>query len=519
MSFQTSSTTSLSPYSSSADGLRVGPIACLPDDLLHEVFWMVASHPFVSGDTDSGSTGCIPLSHVCRYWRDVALASPQLWSFLYLSTRSNLAMLREFLVRSKNAPLCVRLSGPQSVWDPIEDIVRMAYAISVHTGRMLEFHAVGFLPDHMKAILLPFTYPAPQLRTLRLHAGAPMTHSAIFDNWMPLLRDVSVMEIAIPWSSYKGLTELILTDQTIPSSKEILWTLRNSPLLETLCLRTHGPMSDHLDDSESSPIELTRLRKLSLESTHGLDDVLHILSRLSFSQATLVDCRFHGRHYDQIDIGQYCSSMRAIASDVQHAYIQFMRTWDDTRIVVIKSTYGNIELGWQWQQDEDDDESRLENVGFAAMRFPALLSLNIHIYAFRLREDQWVDLFIHVSALFTMEIDVRSVHESTGHAFFRALSAVPVTNHETHKVVCPSLSHLIISRINDSEDFVWTDLVVCLRDRAKRGARRLLLLEITHRSKNKFPPELRTELGSLVDKVTICHRPLVFNNSVSSTSA
>ena len=50
-------------------------ISRLPDEILEEIFWN-------THDEDLGSIRCIYPSRVCCRWRQVALRSPRLWSYI-----------------------------------------------------------------------------------------------------------------------------------------------------------------------------------------------------------------------------------------------------------------------------------------------------------------------------------------------------------------------------------------------------------------------------------------------------
>ncbi|KAF9814800.1 hypothetical protein IEO21_04908 [Rhodonia placenta] len=97
------------------------PVNRLPVEILSEIFHQVlppfqlASYlkslspqsflvwdPFFDfKDTDA----LLPLTHVCRWWRDVALDTPTLWTTLFGSSHS--AAIDEYRLRSKSAPLKV----------------------------------------------------------------------------------------------------------------------------------------------------------------------------------------------------------------------------------------------------------------------------------------------------------------------------------------------------------------------------------------------------------------------------
>src|ERR1700720_118219 len=82
---------------------RQAPIGCLIDDILEIIFDIHVTR--VYNEETKNAKNVLKLTHVCGWWRDVALACPQLWSNIQVCQP---CLAREFL--SRRGP-----SGPISL--------------------------------------------------------------------------------------------------------------------------------------------------------------------------------------------------------------------------------------------------------------------------------------------------------------------------------------------------------------------------------------------------------------------
>ncbi|KIL58769.1 hypothetical protein M378DRAFT_188166 [Amanita muscaria Koide BX008] len=104
-----------------------GPISptslCFIDMLPTEILCMIFD--YFSHLTSSGR-GQIPpivlLSHISRHWRHVALGAPNLWDRLDIYNFRQPQVLRDFLSRSHNRSLIIRIDIPQTVFWSGDDI-------------------------------------------------------------------------------------------------------------------------------------------------------------------------------------------------------------------------------------------------------------------------------------------------------------------------------------------------------------------------------------------------------------
>ncbi|KAI0045364.1 hypothetical protein FA95DRAFT_1476973, partial [Auriscalpium vulgare] len=85
------------------------PIARLPSEILARIFSFAArAEPIPGGYSTSPASkrmGWIKVTHVCHYWREVALAHPALWERVSFSIGPE--WTEELLARSKGAPIIV----------------------------------------------------------------------------------------------------------------------------------------------------------------------------------------------------------------------------------------------------------------------------------------------------------------------------------------------------------------------------------------------------------------------------
>jgi hypothetical protein len=277
----------------------------LPDELLVEIFTALAfivRPPFGQmGETGpSAGISWLAVAKVCRRWRNIALWTPKLYSFI--DARS-VAITRIFLRRSNNVPVNVYMESEASS----VDVHGTMTEIKPHFSRVKE---LGFRARYQSLLVLAShigSLPAPMLESLHLEQITVRRilalHEAIvipqiFNGHTPALRRLYLALISIPWTSpiFSGLTELHLLLQhssTSPSIDTFLQVLENCPLLETLTLVRAGP-SLHVDLLEYPPpvqvAELTRLREIYLQLSRPID-TQYVLAHLVIpSTATITIC-------------------------------------------------------------------------------------------------------------------------------------------------------------------------------------------------------------------------------------
>ena len=114
----------------------------LPDDLLEEIFSNCIR-------VESGSRDCVPLSHVCVRWRNVALGASRLWSHVVAHGEVNQSLLRLILERSLDAPLDIILCNKFSFENDHPD-----NPVNVATIRDMYSLVLSRLPDMRRLLIV-----------------------------------------------------------------------------------------------------------------------------------------------------------------------------------------------------------------------------------------------------------------------------------------------------------------------------------------------------------------------------
>ncbi|KAH9942921.1 hypothetical protein B0H21DRAFT_695813 [Amylocystis lapponica] len=283
------------PYIPPSDGRC--PIDQLPIELLSFVFKIGTEESYEDGEddsddeesTDSDDFGRpkfqLLVSHVCRRWRAVALRTPALWTKIVFGCegdRDNYAMAREYLERSKTAPITVILDLDLTIPEEETEDDGPAFYEFDRTKRILEcviphvshwriFQVIISEYALMNAILVKLgdCAGAPLLEVLWLshchaghHADFQPEHLKeqtfiLFGGNAPLLTDVRLQGVHLDWRRSQflsGLTDLGLVHHAgdvRPSYADFARILRDSPGLTTLSLHLSGPAGGPVDWFES----------------------------------------------------------------------------------------------------------------------------------------------------------------------------------------------------------------------------------------------------------------------------
>ncbi|EMD39114.1 hypothetical protein CERSUDRAFT_93156 [Gelatoporia subvermispora B] len=237
---------------------NAAPIGRLPDDIVHEVMLLVMLEQCCLNS--SAIDPWLDISQVCRYWRRLALASPQLWRHLDIRTRSSPALVREMLKRSRGLTLCVHL------WGLVEcaDTTGVLPIVALETFRIEEFAASGYTDVEMKETILPtFAFQAPALRRLSIITSGASIGDMIFNSKMSSLNEVRLEGIALLSCHYHKLTNIILHDHPALFISHPSKMLRASPDLKMFVL-SFDSLFDSTDDDDPSiaqstaPIEMSK---------------------------------------------------------------------------------------------------------------------------------------------------------------------------------------------------------------------------------------------------------------------
>ena len=113
---------------------RRSPIACLPVEILSHIFLLAAHTPDedveppedeISPCLSSSSTSPSVLAAVCRHWREVAIATPRLWTricvtigdIMYRRRGGTFSAVSRSVARSGKCPLDILIDARDPEWD------------------------------------------------------------------------------------------------------------------------------------------------------------------------------------------------------------------------------------------------------------------------------------------------------------------------------------------------------------------------------------------------------------------
>ncbi|KAL6304393.1 hypothetical protein BKA93DRAFT_733263 [Sparassis latifolia] len=296
------------------------PIQRLPNELLASIF--------VIGVLDGEEEDSLMMSTlmlVCRYWREVALGTPVLWSRIVAGTRHSLDRVRLKLDRSKSAPLyiCVDFSPRMEHGSVTTENIMLAMDLlrpSIWRWRSFQLTILNRPQAH--AALTRCKDRAPLLEVLSVRVSHSMQEDhyshpplPLFAAYTPNLRSCSFTSFNFNWDLrlVNRLRVLKLGgywNGFTPSMDVILGMLRACPQLEELALRnmsdvdpdscatfdTDPPEHDGVPEqlvrvSDSRTIQLPRLVKASFYYS-GVVRTRTILSMLSFPALQRIELCF-----------------------------------------------------------------------------------------------------------------------------------------------------------------------------------------------------------------------------------
>ncbi|TBU30531.1 hypothetical protein BD311DRAFT_787152 [Dichomitus squalens] len=257
-------------------------ISRLPSELLAEIFVCLARDPHSRPEMARGayisaiygtSLQWIRTSQVCHAWREVALTTPRLWSFISVTRRD---ALEAFLARSKQAPLSVCIDN-LSFYESCK-VLGELLPPELYRLRELRFSGpVRIVHD----ICANLTQPAHLLHTLRLvipdteyssPSGPSLLQDDLFCGQVPRLRILEIRQITINWDHpifSKTLTSLVVIRGSHGGDfDQLLSALEQMTCLENLTLDDAIPPAPSHTTSLPAPsrtVALPSLRHIRLK--------------------------------------------------------------------------------------------------------------------------------------------------------------------------------------------------------------------------------------------------------------
>ncbi|KAA1476956.1 hypothetical protein DENSPDRAFT_563377 [Dentipellis sp. KUC8613] len=278
------------------------PIDRLPMELLSKIFSETKTLQSGSHKKEACPILCpISTSHVCRRWRSISLASPLLWTDLYIShSHKHLARIDAFLERSASQLLDITIR-----WCPYDSNIGMGHwprstsvvgakerrftrifdKLIVHLAR---WHAFDFSTDTWWLMLHVFDIrdAAPALRQLRLDilpsmavgsGPSPMaTNYPPFGGALQQLQSLYIGNVPLDWSrcTFADLRSLVLLEDQRSLNchpSEFLRIISSSPAIKSLYLS----LRDYPQDA--MPVELPMVESLTILTMHQ-EEFIKLLS-------------------------------------------------------------------------------------------------------------------------------------------------------------------------------------------------------------------------------------------------
>jgi hypothetical protein len=222
----------------------LAPISTLPTEVIFAIFYLLRE------ETDICLA--LPVAHVCRQWREIALDHPLFWSRLNLTTVSA-AGATEILARARKAPLYLEANVPGYRWDNAH-FAAFKKELQTHVSHTYRLR-ISAEQHHFNWTLEGLMSPAPALEHLSLSTGIKYlivnkpvrVPDTLFDATTPKLSSLELSKCNISWKSplLKCLKYLTITFNRSPSLTDWLDALERMPQLQKLVLHSASPSDPH----------------------------------------------------------------------------------------------------------------------------------------------------------------------------------------------------------------------------------------------------------------------------------
>ncbi len=246
---------------------RFDPISSLPPEIMTNIFSFVR-------DASTHPLHWIKITHVCRYWREVALHAPGLWSRPPLA---NLPWTVEMLARSKQVNITFE-SDSQKYYTGQYEGYREAFKHAARIRYIILDFSTSTSEEWLNSVMDNLPISAPRLETLLidiqpLREGYFIQRDALVN--VPNLRRLSLTGCGPNWDAHwlPQITHLKLCNIAIPEQltmSRLITALEKMSNLESLilfdsCHSARGTVpSNELDQAPLTNIKLLQLRMLSI---------------------------------------------------------------------------------------------------------------------------------------------------------------------------------------------------------------------------------------------------------------
>ena len=299
------------------------PYITLPPELLSMIFIACADPP--SGFSNrlhwvlSEKMQWIAVTHVCRYWRSVALGCVDLWRKLFFF---NLDVTKEMIRRSKGANLEMIIGHSEQLLEPINKIIEMV---------LPELHRVSVLylasyAESVQFLVDGFVHAAPKLESLCLYSAYShdpdkrvRVPDVIFSRQTPALRSLELQQCIItspsPSSTFPSSNSQMVR---IPSTiSQIVSFLCRMTMLHTLTLVDVLPTHPLADTGAYPKLVFPKLSQLVV--TSSVVSCAILLQHLVFPTTINIKLRCHTN-----PLSDYRRLFRAFLSAISNEKADFV---------------------------------------------------------------------------------------------------------------------------------------------------------------------------------------------------
>lgn len=278
------------------------PIHRLPCELLASIF----SLGVFPSEEEEDPLMVPTLMLVSRYWHDIAINSPILWSKIRIGNHNSVEKAARMLERSKSVPLDITIdfNDRYNREGSISDVLTRAMnLLAPSIRRWKSFHLS--VPNRLQAntALSYCVSEASVLRVFTVHVFHSMQEdvvsqppNSLFGGSTPVLEACSLKSFHLGWGHniLKNL-QVIKFDGywngSDPSPATILGILRACSEVRELTLRNLSDVSESRTTSSSSTADLIRLPRLTKISLYysGFNRTLSVLDKISFPALERID--------------------------------------------------------------------------------------------------------------------------------------------------------------------------------------------------------------------------------------
>jgi hypothetical protein len=340
------------------------PVNRLPQEILP----LIAQYLLLDDTVDAKLV--IPMTHVCRYWRESTISAPEIWT-LISNSQSELTALS--LARAKASRLRVSLDMHPFRTDPGSSGPMKSYLQNINTLSVFDLQGI----EELTRALPNFPQSTPNLRALTLHCAYTSARwdptIDPFGSLARTLKRLSLLNVPLYPSilNLRNLTDLNLRFHSFDIHVDTLLTfLEHNRSLEraTLDVRFTGPTLRV--SRRGAPIK-TRLRHLSILCNNPMN-AQALVSSIALGR---------GAHLEILSLDQN-TGLNDVLSDISIAHLSnlpsptFLEYQSYPRNVQLRGPNGSFSF------------SCLPSSGIPFEEFPLLYLANVREFRLRHRTPQ-----------------------------------------------------------------------------------------------------------------------------------